>query len=192
MRLVRPTHALIEGFPKDVTLEDGLCVTLRPLRSSDQAALLAFFRAIPEADRWWLREDVGSPAVVRRWTADLDYDRVFPLIALVGDRIIADATLHRRGFGAHNHLGEVRVVVAPEYRGRGLAYALLAEIIDIATTAGLTRLEAEIVSGAQAGALEAIELLGFDQVAVVPDHLYGPDDKPHDLIFLVYNLPGNS
>jgi L-amino acid N-acyltransferase YncA len=183
-----PTHTLLHAYPKRVDLADGLTVTVRPLEARDQQALLQFFRSIPEEDRWWLREDVSDPAVVRRWIADMDYDRVLPLIALTDSQIIADATLHRRNHGARHHIGEVRVVVAPAHRGRGLAYALIAELLEIASAAGLARLEAEIVGRAQAGALEAVEQLGFEQVAVIPDHLVGPTGTPHDLIFLVYRL----
>ncbi|MER3420357.1 MAG: hypothetical protein C4290_07460, partial [Chloroflexota bacterium] len=104
---LRPTRVLLDGYPKTLTLADGTTVTVRPLRATDQAALLAFFRGIPAEDRWWLREDVCDPEVIRRWTVELDYDRVLPLVALVENRIVADATLHRRGFGARHHLGEV-------------------------------------------------------------------------------------
>ena len=188
MGALNPTSSLLGAYPKQLDLTDGGHVTIRPLRPTDQQALLDFFRGVPEADRWWLREDVSDPAVVRRWIADLDYDRVLPLVALTDGHIVADATLHRRNFGARHHIGEVRVVVAPAYRGRGLAYALIGELMEIATAAGLARLEAEIVTRAQAGALEAVEQLGFEQVAVLPDHLVDPDGEPHDLIYLVYRL----
>ena len=188
MTVLRQTGEFLSIYPKTLLLEDGLTVTVRPLEWQDGPRLLAFFRTIPEADRWWLREDVSDPAVVKSWVDGLDYDRVLPLLAFDRDEIIADASLHRRGFGARAHLAEIRVVVAPAYRGRGLAYALIGELAEIATAAGIERLEAEIVAGAQSGALEAVELFGFEQVAVLPEHLRGPDGRRHDLIILVYRL----
>ncbi len=185
---LRPTHTLLEAYPKEITLGDGTNVTVRPLRATDQAALLTFFRGIPAEDRWWLREDVSDPAVIRQWITNLDYDRVLPLIAVVDDTIVADVTMHRRGFGARHHLAEVRAVVAPSSRGRGLAYALLLELCEIAAAAGLSRLEAEVVARAQSGALEATQQLGFEQVAMIDDHLVGPDGSPHDLLYLIYRL----
>lgn len=185
---LRPTDPLIGGYPKSITLADGVTVLVRPLTATDQAGLLSFFRGIPEDDRWWLREDVGDPAVIRRWITDLDYERVLPLVAIADGVIVADATLHRRGFGARRHLAEVRMAVAPAYRGRGLAYALLGELAEIAQAAGLARLEAEIVARAQTGALEAVEQFGFTEAAVIPDHLISRGGEPHDLIHLVYPL----
>ena len=37
----------------------------------------------------------GDRAVVERWGVELDYEKVMPLLALDGKRIVADATLHR-------------------------------------------------------------------------------------------------
>jgi GNAT superfamily N-acetyltransferase len=185
---LRPTNSLIGGYPKSITLAHGGTVLVRPLQATDQAGLLSFFRGMPADDRWWLREDVGDPAVIRRWIADLDYERVLPLVAIADGVIVADATLHRRGFGARQNLAEVRMAVAPSYRGRGLAHALLGELAEIAQAAGLARLEAEIVARAQTGALEAVEQFGFTEVAVIQDHLISRAGELHDLIHLVYPL----
>lgn len=178
----------IDGFPKALTLEDGTPVTIRPLEPADAEALVAFFRTVPPGERYWLREDVSDPEVVHRWVADLDYDRVLPLIAERDEAIVADATLHRRGYGARHYLGELRLVVSPAYRSRGLGYALLAELTGIAQASGLDRLEAEIVSGAQTAAVEAIEQIGFSQAALLPSHLRGSDGARHDLIIFVFPL----
>jgi GNAT superfamily N-acetyltransferase len=178
----------LDGFPKLLTLEDGTSVVVRPLQPPDEAALLSFFRGVPEQERYWLREDVADPEVIRRWLADLNYARVLPLIAERDGTIIADGTLHRRGYGARHHLGELRLVVSPAYRGRGLGYALLVELIEIAQASGLDRLEAEIVTGAQTAAVEAIEQMGFEQMARLPGHLVGADGARHDLALFVYRL----
>lgn len=180
----------LDLFPKLITLDDGTSLFVRPLLAGDAAALLAFFRHVPAVDRYWLREDVTDPEVIDHWLAHLDYDRVLPLVALRDDEIVADATLHRRGFGARRFNAEVRMVVAPGYRGRGLAYALLGELHDLAVAAGLERLEAEIVSGAQVAAREAVELFGFREAAVLRDHLRGPANESHDLLILVFQLEG--
>lgn len=178
----------IDGFPRALTLDDGTTVIIRPLEPGDTAKLLAFFQTIPEEERYWLREDVSDANVVRRWVAELDYDRVLPLVAERDGAIVADGSLHRRGYGARHLLGELRLVVAPAYRSRGLGYALLAALTEIAQASGLDRLEAEIVSDAQAAAVEAIEQIGFDQAAVLPEHLLGPDGTRHDLIIFVFPL----
>jgi GNAT superfamily N-acetyltransferase len=186
--LVQAEPVVLDSFPKTLTLEDGLTVCVRPLQASDEQALRAFFQTIPDEERYWLREDVSDASVIRRWVADLDYSRVLPLLAFHDEAIVADGTLHRRGHGARRYLGEIRLVVTPAYRGRGLGYLLINELIEVAQSEGLERLEAEIVSGAQAPAMEAVGLIGFEQVAVLPNHLRGPYGDHHDLFIFTYPL----
>jgi GNAT superfamily N-acetyltransferase len=186
--LAAADSARLDRYPALLTLEDGTSVLIRPLEGSDETALLDFFRGIPEEERYWLREDVCHPAVIHQWITGLNYDRVLPLIAERDGVIIADGTLHRRGFGARHHLGELRLVVAPAYRSRGLGYAILAELMEIAQELGLDRLEAEIVTGAQTAAVEAIEQMGFEQAARLSNHLLGHDGARHDLVLYVYDL----
>lgn len=179
---------MLDGYPKELTLDDGTVVSVRPLSATDGEALLLFFQQLPEDARYWLKEDVSDPAVIRRWVAELDYQRVLPLIAEKDGRILADATLHRRGYGARSLLGEVRVVVASGHRGKGLGLGLVAELMDVAEAAGLRRLFVEIVSGVEQPAAGVAERVGFERVAVIPDHLIGPEGRPHDLIILALSL----
>ena len=51
----------LEGFPQDLKLMDGTKVVVRPLEGRDAPALLDFYRALPEEDRLYLRDDVTKP-----------------------------------------------------------------------------------------------------------------------------------
>ena len=110
----------IEAYPKTILLRDETRVELRPLEEADKLRLLQFFERIPEAERFYLKENVTAPEVIKTWTANIDFERVIPIVALAGDRIIADATLHRSRAPARRHIGEFRVVVDPAYREVGL------------------------------------------------------------------------
>lgn len=182
------TAPVLTEFPKEIALEDGTVVVVRPLRPDDGPALQAFFAALPEDDRYWLKEDVADPAVIERWVKELDYRRVLPLVATHDGDIVADATLHRRFYGARSHLGEIRVVVHPQYRRRGLGLLLIGELVALAADMHLERLYVEIVSGVEQPALEVVQQAGFERVAEIPGHLRGPNGEPHDLIILAMNL----
>lgn len=52
-------------------------------------------------------------------------------MALVGEDIVADATLHRHRAGACRHIGGIRVVVDPDYRNMGIGSSLVREVVDI-------------------------------------------------------------
>jgi hypothetical protein len=88
-------EVMVHAYEKEGKLKDGSRVVLRPMVAEDREKLIAFFQSLPEEQRIFLRHDVTDPEVIRSWTEQIDYGRVFPLLALAGDRVVGDATLHR-------------------------------------------------------------------------------------------------
>lgn len=178
-----------DRFPKKDTVSEGLEITLRPLDPADQKQLLDFFRAVPEADRLFLADDVTDAKLIEAWCRQLDFDTVFPLLALAGERIVASSSLHRVKSGWMSHIGRVRVVVHPKFRGRGIAQRLVSELMEIAIDIGLDKLDAEFMSG-QEKQMAAFEKMGFVRVAELPEHVLDRKNEAHDLIIMAYNLKG--
>ncbi len=137
----------LTGFPTVLLTSESEEYGVRPMESGDAQALLEFFRRVPEDDRYYLKEDVTSPEVIERWCEELDHRRVIPLVATRGDRIIGDATLHRSRSMARRHVADVRVVVDPEYRNRGVGRGLLRCPGDVAGRSDVARLRFEVVAG---------------------------------------------
>jgi L-amino acid N-acyltransferase YncA len=178
----------ITRYPKDVELRDGTRLCLRPMTAADVEGLLQFFRTIPEADRFLLKDDVTSPAVVSEWARRLDYDRALPLLAVADGRIVADAVLIRHRGGYRAHLAEIRIVVDPEYRGRGLGVTLMRELVEIAYDAELERVIFEMVKDVQDEAIAAATSLGAFPVGTVTDMAKDSHGRPHDVVFLALPL----
>lgn len=174
----------IARYPREVELRGGERVCLRPMAAGDAEALLAFFKRVPEEERFFLKEDVTSPAVIKGWADQLDYDRALPLLAFAGDRAIADAVLIRRRGGARAHLAELRLVVDPEYRGRGLGLTLLRDLAEIAWDAELDQLVFELVKDVQDDAIEAAGFLGATTLGTLPELVKDGSGRPHDLVYL--------
>lgn len=174
----------LSRYPRQITLRDGAEVTLRPLVPADEGALLRFFQRLPEADRFYLKEEVTSPAVIHAWCAGVNYDRALPLLAIDSGEIVADASLHRRREGARRHTAEARLSVDPGFRNRGLGSLLLKELLDIAYDAEMDRVTVELVAERQADAIEAFSRLGFIEVARLAGHAKDPDMHPRDLLIL--------
>ena len=78
--------------------------------------------------------------------------------------LVADASLHRSRAAARRHIGELRVVVDPEFRGKGLGSALIRELIDVGRTLGLDRLFFELVERREHDAIKAAVGTGFEEV----------------------------
>ena len=180
----KPHTYTLSAYPKTVGLRDGTSIVLRPMQPDDADALLAFFQELSPKDRFFLKEDVASPVVIQRWVDDMDYDRALPIIALDGDTIVADGTLHRSRANARRHIGQIRIAVADDYRNRGLGTTLLNELATIANEHGLERLLLEAVSDHEDDAIKAAEYVGFVRVGSLPGHAKDLQGHPRDIVLL--------
>jgi L-amino acid N-acyltransferase YncA len=174
----------IETYPKAIRLRDGTAVELRPLQEDDKGRLLKFFERIPESERYYLKENVTSPEVILGWTSNVDFDRVVPIVAVAGDQIIADGTLHRSRTPARRHIGELRVVVDPEYRELGLGRRLIRELLDVAAELGLHQATFELVAQRETPAILAAESVGFQVAATLKGRIKDMWGNYQDLVLL--------
>ncbi|MCH7800748.1 MAG: GNAT family N-acetyltransferase [Chloroflexi bacterium] len=154
-------------YPKVVVLRDQTKIDIRPMEVEDKPRLLRFFQHIPEDERHYLKENVTSPEVIHAWTEHMDLERVIPMVAVVEGEIVADGTLHRSRADARRHIGEIRLVVAPEYREKGLGGRMLRELVDLAVERGMHKVLMELVDRRERPAIMAAKGLGFTEVAVL-------------------------
>lgn len=178
---------MLTGLPKQVRLETGTAVTIRPMVKEDVDKLHAFFSRMPREDRLFLRDDVSIRDVIESWAGELDYERVLPLVAEVGGNIVGDATLHQRKFGWTNHVGKVRIVIEKDYRGKGLATRMVEELIAIAKRAKLEQLVVELMAD-QTAAIAAFKRLGFEKEAVFYNYVKDQTGEERNLVVLIKNL----
>jgi L-amino acid N-acyltransferase YncA len=178
----------VGDYPKEVTLRDGSKATIRPMVPEDADALLRFFEIVAVEDRYYLKEDVTDPEVIRRWAEEIDYSRALPLLAWSDGELVADATLHRTRTLARHHIGEVRVVVAEKCRGRGLGAALIMELKEVADRRGLELLTVELVAREEQAAIRVAESLGFTRLAVLPNHAKDLHGNAREVVVLELKL----
>jgi ribosomal protein S18 acetylase RimI-like enzyme len=177
----------LQRFPKVVQLKDGTKATLRQLRPDDEKEFHSLFLSIPEQERMFIKHRVAEIETIRGWCRNIDYGRNLPLVGLVEGKIAGDATLHQQLGGWKRHVGRVSVLVHPQYRGRGLARALIGEIIEIARQVGLEKVEAEFI-GEQAAAIKMFALLGFSQLLRLENHVKDMQAISHDYILMELGL----
>ena len=177
----------LQKFPKDIKLKDGSTVTLRPLRRQDEKKFHEFFLAVPEQERMFIKHRVTDTAVIRDWCENIDLGRNLPLLALSNDKIIGDATLHQQLGGWKRHIGRVSVLVHPQHRGRGLAKALVHEIVEISRNIGLEKVEAEFI-GEQEAAIHMFAMLGFSNLLRFEDYVKDMQAITHDYVLMGLDL----
>ena len=177
----------LQRFPKVVQLKDGTKATLRQLRRDDEKEFHGLFLSIPEPERMFIKHRVAEIETIRDWCRNIDYGRNLPLVGLIGGKIAGDATLHQQLGGWKRHVGRISVLVHPEFRGRGLARALINEIVEIARQVGLERVEAEFI-GEQAAAIKMFALLGFSQLLRLENYVKDMQANSHDYILMGLEL----
>src|SRR5947207_374388 len=160
----------LQKYPKEIKLKDGSKARLRPLKKDDEKGFHEFFSSVPERERMFIKHRVTDPQVIKEWCQNIDLHRNLPLLALIDGKIVGDVTLHQQLGGWKRHIGRVSVLVLPQFRGRGLARALVSEMIDIARHLGLEKVEAEFI-GEQETAVKMFGLLGFNTLARLPDYV---------------------
>lgn len=169
-----------------ITLRDGTRVLLRVLDKDDRDRLQAMFALVGDDDAEAMRENVKDPAVIQTWIDELDYGRVIPLVAVVNDEIVGDATL-RLGQGPYRHKAEVRIFLSKPYRQRGLGTAMLKSVIDIAKRMELHLLTVEVIAN-RTPVIRAFRGLGFQMQTTLPDYFMMPDGETLDVALMILPL----
>lgn len=156
-----------------------------PLTGAHGEALVRFFAELPEGDRTFIREDVTDPDVVRGWSAGAaGVDRWVAVDD--GGRVLGYVAVLRLP-GWSDHVGEVRLVVAPAARGSGQGRALARHAVVAALEAGLSKLVVEVVAD-QTAALALFTGLGFTGEALLVDHIRDREGQLRDLMVLAHHV----
>ena len=172
-------------FPMRFSLK-GRSVVLRPLAGDDRARMIAFARALPEADLLFLERDITQPAEVDAWIKDALDGRLVTIVAWEDDAIVGYATFNCGNVRWTRHVAELRVVVAQSARGLGVGRLLLElafeMVLDLAVTKVIARMTPE-----QTAALKLFERLGFVEEAVLKEHALDANGVNHDVLVLSFH-----
>lgn len=181
---------MLEDYPKEIMSKDGTPVLIRPLVKEDEQGFMEFFSRIPEEDRWFLRDNVADPQIMREWIRKLDYDRVLPLVAVKEEdgTIIANVRLHRRAAECLAHIAHLRIAVASEYRNQRIGSWMLLDALKLAMSMGIEKLVAEFVAGVEEAAMHAALRLDFFEQAVLKDYVKDRQGAYRDLIIMVKTM----
>jgi GNAT superfamily N-acetyltransferase len=174
-------------YPQESSLRDGRRVLLRPFSDKDVDALYDFFHRLPGEYRRFAWDNVDNRALVEAWGRSIDYGKVFPLLAVDGSRVVADATLHLRKGGPLRLVGRIKWMLDPEFRGAGLGVTLVNHLINIARERGLRHISCMLISDLEADAVTTLQELGFTAY-VEPGYGTDPDGNQHDMTKLILKL----
>jgi acetyltransferase len=167
-------HMTIYPYPSHLVshmqLPDGTDVLFRPIRPEDAEIEAAFIRNLsPQSKYLRFMQSLQelTPEMLVRFT-QIDYARELALIAVVwqGGREV-EIAVTRYGVNPDGDSCEFAIVVADEWRGKGIGARLLTMLMDAARAKGFKLMEGEVL--AENGAmLSLVKRLGFS-VSTLPE-----------------------
>jgi L-amino acid N-acyltransferase YncA len=155
---------------------------IRRLEARDHDAVEQFVARVPEGDRTFFKEEVDDPDVVAAWT-ELGAARS---VAVDGEQVVGYVALIPLA-GWSSHVGEVRVIVDPDHRGRGIGRALAQHAVLEALSLGLRKMVVEVVADQEA-TIAMFRSLGFDPEALLKDHVRDQAGGMRDLMVLAHSV----
>jgi RimJ/RimL family protein N-acetyltransferase len=172
------------NLPRTIPLSDGGELTLRLLERVDREAFLKFTSGLTDHDLLFLRTDITNPEVVDGWLDNIQAGRTVTIVADRAGAIVGYGSLHLGNAAWSQHVGELRVLIGPEMRGKGLGRALTDAIFAQALDRGIEKMVAQMTID-QKGAIATFEEIGFRAEALLRDHVKDRNGEKHDL--LVYS-----
>ena len=188
MERQRTLTNVLNDYPKELILNDGTGVTLRPLADGDQDALFKMFHRFPKDELWFLNQDVNDPDLIDGWVRNLNPKRVVSIIALLEGRVIANAVLMMKDYGAKKHIGKIRIAVDPAMREKRLGTWMLLDLINMAVAIGLEILVMRLIEDRDIAVIQGVKKLDFVERAVFKDHVLDMEENPHNLVILTKRL----
>jgi L-amino acid N-acyltransferase YncA len=180
--------AIAQHFPWTASVA-GRQVSFRLMKPEDGGPVLQFVRSLPEEDLFYLINDIRDPEGMKRWIAGLGDQTATTVLAEADGRLLGYGLLRGGHLRWTRHLAEVRVMVAPEFRGNGLGRLLAKEVFAVAHDVGMRRLIARLTSQ-QISARYLFQHLGFHIEAVLADCVIDKEGLTQDMIFMSYDVSG--
>lgn len=159
---------------------------IRRFRDGDRDGMAAFAQGLPDHDLLFLGRDLKHPRVITAWLEAIGEGWIDSLVAEREGAIVGSAALVRDPLGWSAHVGEVRLLVAPDQRGAGLGRDLLQAVMAIAAERGLAKLTAAMTPD-QTASIELFETLGFRGEALLRDQVRDREGRAHDLVILAHD-----
>ncbi|NOT62061.1 MAG: GNAT family N-acetyltransferase [Acidobacteria bacterium] len=176
------------NYPMTVNA-NGTKVTLRLMTRADAEKSVQFARALPEEDLMFLTIDITDANDMAQYVQAVESGHALTVLAEVDGRFVGYGSLNVSRPHWTRHLGEMRLLIHPDFRGKGLGRVLANEVFQAAQEKGLRKLIARMAVS-QRGAQSVFEKLGFTAEAMLNDFVMDRHGLTHDLIVMTYDVTG--
>src|SRR6202012_1649180 len=174
------------SYPRRVNTEAGE-IEFRLMTRADEAAVATFARALPPPGLFFRPRNISQPKVLSAWINEIEAGDITSLLALKGGAVGGCGTVVKDTRSWSPHVGEIRMVVSLDVRGKGVGRALSQETFALALGSGLEKLSVQMTVD-QRAAITLFESLGFKAEALLRDQVRDVDGRKHDIVVLGHNV----
>jgi N-acetylglutamate synthase-like GNAT family acetyltransferase len=174
------------SYPRHVGTDVGE-IQFRLMSRTDEAQVLEFARKLPTHDLLFLPRNISQPKVLSAWINEIERGDITSLLAVKSGKVVGCSALVRDPYSWSPHVGEIRMVVSLDMRGKGVGRVLSQETFVVALGAGLEKLSVQMTVDQQV-AIALFESLGFKAEALLHEHVRDVDGKKHDIVVLGHNV----
>ncbi|OQR32920.1 hypothetical protein BWR15_15825 [Pseudomonas sp. T] len=168
-------------YPRRLEL-NGTAVEFRLMTAEDGPALNQFMAELPVHDLLFVRRNISHPKVIKAWLEALGKS-VSSLVAYANGQLVGCTAVVVDSCSWSPHVGDLRILVAPAWRGHGLGRVLIKECVNLAISQGLEKLTVQMTVD-QSAAITTFEGLGFQPESVLRNHVKDHDGRTYDLALL--------
>ena len=180
---------ILEMYPREIKMRDDRTASLRLMEKSDRDRILDFARSLPPDDLLFLRKDITDPKVVDEWVRDVEAGRTITVLANADGELVGYGSLWLDESFWGRHVGEIRLLVRPDYRGLGVGRRLSFDVFAIAKDLGLDKIIARMTPE-QKRTRARLERLGFTVDAVLRGFVRDREGKARDLLVMSSDVGG--
>ena len=176
-----------QRYPRTVT-KDGETFEIARMTPEDGPLIGAFVASLPPHDLLFLSRDVTHPKVIEAWATAVGEERVHSLVVRnAAGQVVGCTAIVTEDMTWSRHVGELRVLLSADQRGKGLGGTLVQECFTLALILGLEKLCVRMTID-QRAAITAFEGLGFRAEALLREHVKDSAGRTHDIAILSHSV----
>lgn len=173
-------------YPREIRVGDR-SIRLALMTPLDRDKLLALARVIPEHDLLFLHRDISRDEALDAWIEELERGELVTVLAEEDGVLLGYATIQPERDPWSRHVAELRVLISPAQRGRGLGQILTQEAFALALSAGVEKIFARMTPD-QKAAVRTFQGLGFRPEGLLQEHLKDGEGRKHDVLVLSHDV----
>lgn len=175
-------------YPK--TIPTGSSETLlRVPGAGDADAIHKFALALPDHDLLYMRRDISQRPVVDAWLESIADGESLALLAESDGALLGMSGLMLDRKSWSPHVGEIRVLIGAGARSKGLGRTMIQETFAQALDQDVEKIIAQMTLD-QSAARAVFQEMGFQQEALLRDHVRDRNGEDHDIVIMSCDVAG--